>query len=47
METALVKITHNLLTAAEFGLLTILIFLDLSKGFDVISCNILLAQLDT
>ena len=44
-ETALVKITNDLLLVADSGLLTILILLDLSAAFDTISHPLLLDRL--
>uniref|UniRef100_A0A3Q3FPG6 Reverse transcriptase domain-containing protein n=2 Tax=Labrus bergylta TaxID=56723 RepID=A0A3Q3FPG6_9LABR len=44
-ETALVKITNDLLMAADSGLLTILILLDLSAAFNTISHHTLLDRL--
>lgn len=46
VETALVKIFNYLLAAADSGLLSILILLDLRTAFDTISHSILLDRLE-
>jgi len=47
VKTALVKISNDLLLAADSGLLSILILLDLSAAFDIISHSIMLHRLET
>uniref|UniRef100_A0AAZ1XVH5 Reverse transcriptase domain-containing protein n=1 Tax=Oreochromis aureus TaxID=47969 RepID=A0AAZ1XVH5_OREAU len=46
-ETALLKVTNDLLIGADSGLLTILVLLDLSSAFDTISHSVLLSRLSS
>ncbi len=45
-ETALVRVTHDLLLSSDRGCISLLVLLDLSAGFDTIDHNVLLNRLE-
>lgn len=46
VETALVKVTYDLLIASDSDCLSILVFLDLSAAFDTVDRSLLITRLE-